>query len=147
LVIDLPGILAESEADIILKHGDMLHIPQHMQEIAVMGEVMNPSSVLYATNTTFDDYIQASGGLTSKADQSRIYVVKANGSVVTAKTPTKQLFGQTKPSSQLVIEAGDIIMVPMDLEHVSDLAWWTDISQITYRFALAAESLNSLGIF
>ncbi|MGB0445658.1 MAG: SLBB domain-containing protein [Pseudomonadales bacterium] len=147
LVIDLPGILAKSEADIILKHGDMLHIPQHMQEIAVMGEVMNPSSVLYATNTTFDDYIQASGGLTSKADQSRIYVVKANGSVVTAKTPTKQLFGQTKPSGQLVIEAGDIIMVPMDLEHVSDLAWWTDISQITYRFALAAESLNSLGIF
>jgi protein involved in polysaccharide export with SLBB domain len=145
LVINLPGILAKQEKDIILKHGDMLYIPQQIQEIAVVGEVMNPSSVLYTPTITLEEYIQASGGLTSKADQSRIYVVKSNGAVVTTKPATTNLF--SLHSGQVVIEAGDVIMVPMDLEHVSDLAKWTDISQITYRFALAAEALNTLGIF
>ena len=143
LVIDLPSIVANTTEDILLKDGDKLHIPQIVQEVGITGEIMNPSSMLYSPSMTLKDYIEASGGLTSQADTKRIYVIKANGSIVTANSTTKTLFnGHTT-----MIDPGDMIMVPMDLEHVSALTKWTNISQISYQFAITAASIMALGIF
>ncbi len=51
------------------------------QEVTVIGEVQNATSHLYDPNLTRDDYLSMSGGPTQKADDKRIYVVRANGSV------------------------------------------------------------------
>jgi len=143
LVIDLPSILANTAEDMLLKDGDKLHIPQIVQEVGITGEIMNTSSMLYSPSMTLKDYIEASGGITSQADAKRIYIIKANGSIVTAKSTTKSLFN----GHASTIDSGDMIVVPMDLEHVSELTKWTNISQISYQFAITAASIMALGIF
>ena len=145
LVIDVPAILASTSQDILLKSGDKLHIPQLVQEVGIFGEVMNPNSILHADSMTIDQYIETAGGLTSNADKNRIYVIKSNGSIVTSSGISKSLFKGN--ANALVIDPGDVIMVPLDLEDVSDLTRWTNISQITYQFAITAASLAALGIF
>src|SRR5262249_46564059 len=85
LVIDLNASMraaAGSSNDIILGNGEQLVVPKQHQEVTVMGEVQNVTSHLYETNLGRDDYINMSGGLTRQADKSRIYIVRANGSVV-----------------------------------------------------------------
>ena len=145
LVIELPNIVSGVSKDILVKNGDTLYIPQEVQEVSIVGEVMNPSSMLHKSSTTLKQYIDSSGGLTSQADKSRIYVVKSNGSIVTSKPNGMQIFNNN--NKQLNIEPGDMIVVPLDMEHMSALTKWTNISQISYQFAVTAASITALGIF
>ena len=85
LVIDLPRVISEpigSEYDVVLRNGDDLIVPRYQQEVTVIGEVQSVTSHLYRADLTRDDYIALSGGMTIHADKSKIYVVRANGSVV-----------------------------------------------------------------
>jgi len=70
---------------LVLKGGDRLYIPSQMQEVTVIGEVFHPTSHLYREGLGWRDYIDLSGGMTHKADDDRVYVVRANGSVETVK--------------------------------------------------------------
>ena len=67
----------------MLKDGDRLLVPRVTQEVTVIGEVQSATSHLYRADLSRDDYIAMSGGLTPRADDDRIYVVRADGSVVT----------------------------------------------------------------
>ena len=58
-------------------------VPKKTQEITILGEVQSPTSHVYEPGLTRGDYIAKSGGTTQKADKKRIYVVRANGDVVT----------------------------------------------------------------
>ena len=58
-------------------------MPRVTQEVTVIGEVQSATSHLYRADLSRDDYISMSGGLTPRADDDRIYVVRADGSVVT----------------------------------------------------------------
>ena len=71
-----------SEHDVVLKHGDMLVVPRITQEVTVIGEVQSATSHLYRADLSRNDYIAMSGGMTPRADDDRIYVVRADGSVV-----------------------------------------------------------------
>jgi polysaccharide export outer membrane protein len=72
----------DSTSDVILRDGDELLVPKYEQEVTVIGEVQNVTSHLYKPSLTRDNYIAMSGGVTRRADTGRIYVVRANGSVV-----------------------------------------------------------------
>jgi protein involved in polysaccharide export with SLBB domain len=85
LVIDLGNIIktrVTSDEDVVLRDGDELIIPKQKQEVTVIGEVQTNTSHFYREALSRDDYIGLSGGLTRKADDGRIYVVRADGSVV-----------------------------------------------------------------
>ena len=71
----------------ILKDGDILRVPQTAQEVTVIGEVQSATSHLYDPELSREDYIRLSGGTTKKADDKRIYVVRANGSVDRQRQP------------------------------------------------------------
>ncbi|MEL7023421.1 MAG: SLBB domain-containing protein [Pseudomonadota bacterium] len=141
LVIDLGDILANSpgsEHDITLKDGDVLLIPQRTQEVTVIGEVQYATSHLFEAGLDRDDYLASSGGLTSKADAKRIYVVRANGQVV-ASSGTKWLrrVGGTE------IRPGDTIVVPIDADRIAPLTLWSSITQIVFNLAVAVTAINS----
>ncbi len=85
LVIDVQGIIKGRPGgpdDVIVKDGDKLVIPKKTQEITILGEVQSPTSHVFEPGLTRDDYIAKSGGATQKADRKRIYIVRANGDVV-----------------------------------------------------------------
>ncbi len=138
LVIHLERTLAAAEGapeDIILKDGDQLLVPRVTQEVTVIGEVQSPTSHLYAKNLRRTEYIDLSGGMTQRADKGRIYVVRADGSVVTG---SDSWFGGAE-----AMEPGDTIVVPLDAERMRALPLWTAVTTIIYNLAVAVAAVNS----
>jgi protein involved in polysaccharide export with SLBB domain len=139
LVIDLDRVLAGnvgSPSDVLLRDGDQLIVPKIRQEVTVLGEVQNGTSHLYRAGLSRDDYVNLSGGLTRKVDKSRIYVVKADGSVV-AKTGW---LGDGKTA----IQPGDTIVAPLDTERLPPLPFWQAVTSIIYNAAVAVAAIGSL---
>jgi protein involved in polysaccharide export with SLBB domain len=129
-VADLP--------DIALEDGDRLVVPQRPGMVSVFGTVFNESSFLYRPEKSVSDYLSQAGGLRKEADSGSVYVLRADGSVV------------SKRSSGLLVSSldsmrpmpGDAIVVPEDLTRTTltkDLRDWT---QIFYQFGLGAAALR-----
>ena len=140
LVIDLQSQIAQSKSSqITLRPGDKLHIPIMPSEISVMGEVKFPTSHLFQSGFSIDQYINLSGGFTQNADEKRIFVVKSNGAVLTKKG--NGWFSGNQ--SQKKIQAGDVIVVPINLQKGKWLETLTSSTQIVYQLAVTAAAVNS----
>lgn len=140
LVIDLDRssrALPGSEHDIVLKNGDRLMVPRITQEVTVIGEVQSTTSHLYRADLARDDYIDMSGGLTPRADENRIYVVRADGSVVTRGG------GLWFSGGGATIKTGDTIVAPLDTERMRPLPFWTAVTTIVYNLAISAAAVQS----
>jgi hypothetical protein len=141
LVIDLNSVVKSpigSENDIGLREGDRIMIPKLKQEVTVIGEVQNTTSHFYREKLTRDDYIALSGGTTRKADRGRIYIVRADGSVVSSENS-----GWFRRSGQVAMKPGDTIVVPLDTERMPALPLWQAVTSILYNLAIAAAAVNS----
>jgi polysaccharide biosynthesis/export protein len=141
LVIDLNSVLAAragSAEDVVMREGDRLIIPKQKQEVTVIGEVQNTTSHFYRPNLSRDDYIGLSGGTTRKADDGRIYIVRADGSVVSSENS-----GWFRRSSQVAMRPGDTVVVPLDTERMPALPLWQAVTSILYNLAIAAAAVNS----
>lgn len=134
LVIDW-GKAVASNQDIVLKDGDHLVVPRITQEVTVIGEVQSPTSHLFAEGLGSGDYIALSGGLTQRADKGRIYVVRADGSVVSA--------GNRWFSGGVEVQPGDTVVAPLDAERMRALPLWTAVTTIIYNLAVAVAAVNS----
>ncbi|MET0659506.1 MAG: SLBB domain-containing protein, partial [Steroidobacteraceae bacterium] len=141
LVININSVLNSpvgSENDVALREGDLIKIPKLKQEVTVIGEVQNTTSHFYRENLTRDDYIGLSGGATRKADRGRIYIVRADGSVVSSENS-----GWFRRSGQVAMKPGDTIVVPLDTERMPALPLWQAVTSILYNLAIAAAAVNS----
>ena len=140
LVIDLDSHLANHKSSqITLRSGDKLHIPILPSEISVMGEVQFPTSHLFHSDYSVDQYINLSGGFTQNADEKRIFVVKSNGAVFTKKE--NGWFSGNEGHKN--IQAGDVIVVPINLQKGIWLETITSSTQIIYQLAVTAAAVNS----
>jgi protein involved in polysaccharide export with SLBB domain len=143
LVIDLPHLMRSpmgSQYDVVLRNRDRLNIPKFQQEVTVLGEVQSVTSHLYRSELNRDDYITLSGGMTKRADSSKIYVVRANGSVVSSESGR---FFRTG-SQATKIRPGDTIVVPLDTERIPGLIRWQAIATIVSSLAFGAAAIHSL---
>ncbi len=136
LLIDLQAIMAgELERDIELTDGDVLVIPKAISTVTVVGEVQQPSSHLFNPKAKIKDYLALSAGLTKRADDRAIYVVKANGMV---RPYQRGLFGKNR------LEPGDTIVIPVDSAYKESLVAWKDITQIFYQSAVSIAAVLAL---
>jgi len=97
-----------------------------------------PTSHLHSAGLTVDDYLERPGGATRQADESRVYVVKADGSVM---LPEKSAWFGGR-SQQL--QPGDTVIMPIDVDRLIHLELWTSVSQIVYQMALDAAAVGNL---
>ena len=139
MVINLAAVVGSDDYQPIrLQDGDTLTVPTIPQAVSVFGEVQFPTSHLHSEGLTVDDYLERSGGPTRQADEERVYVVKADGSVM---LPEKsRWFGGR--SQQLA--PGDTIIVPIDVDRLNQLELWSNVSQIVYQMALGAAAVGNL---
>ena len=141
LVINLPKLLQDSPGaayDVALRNGDNLIVPKFQQQVTIIGEVQSTTSHLYRQGFGRDDYIALSGGVTNSADRSKIYVVRADGSVV-ASGSNRWFHG-----SNVSIRPGDTIVVPLDTERMPALPFWQAVTGILYNVALGAAAIRVL---
>jgi polysaccharide export outer membrane protein len=140
LVIDLDSQLKLDEnSQITLRNGDKIHVPIVPSEVSILGEVQFPTSHLHNSELTVDQYINLSGGFTQNADEKRIFVVKSNG-VVLSSNATGWFSGN---QSAKEIQAGDVIVVPINLQKGKWLESLTSSTQIIYQLAVTAAAVNS----
>jgi polysaccharide export outer membrane protein len=142
LVIDIHQVIKGrpgGPGDVLLRDGDQLLIPKKTQEITVLGEVQSPTSHVYRAGLSRDDYIAKSGGTTQKADRKRIYIVRANGDVVSGGRT-----GWFRRSRSGDIRPGDTIVVPLNTERVAALPLWTSVTTIIYNLAIAILAIHSV---
>ena len=72
-----------------------------------------------------EEYLGLSAGLTARADDGGIYVVKADGSV-TLLDNSWWRFG----ASRQQLQPGDTIVVPVNARYKEQMASWREITQI-----------------
>lgn len=81
--IDLEKAMQDpnSSANIILREGDVLTVPQFSNTVKISGDVMYPSSVNYKEGATLSYYIDRAGGYGENARKRKVYAIYMNGSV------------------------------------------------------------------
>ena len=142
LVIDINKVVKDrvgSSDDVELRDGDKLLIPKRTQEITILGEVQSPTSHVYEAGLKRDDYIAKSGGITQKADFKRIYIVRANGDVISGERR-----GWFRRSQSIDMRPGDTIVVPLDTERIRALPLWQAVTTILYNLAVALLAVRSV---
>ncbi len=125
------------EYDIVLEQGDRLLVPRKTRSVTVIGEVQFPSSHYYNSDLEVKDYLALAGNPRKRADTDRVYVIRADGSVL---MPSTGLFSSNKGE----IVPGDTIVVPLDVEYKDSLTLWGQVTQIAYQAAIAVAAVKSL---
>ena len=144
IVISLRSIVDGTGNDMLLRHGDTLNIPTQPQAVTVIGEVNYSTSHIYNKSIDLNQYIARSGGAKKNANLEQIYVIKANGSVITSNNLSGSFF---RDSDNNVISAGDTIVVPIDTDKSSKMEIWQSVTQITSQLAITLASFKTLGLF
>jgi polysaccharide export outer membrane protein len=141
LVIDLPKIMVTSNSNngVLLENGDILYVPTETNSINVIGQVQVGSSHLFSSAMTAENYITQSGGIKKRADEERIYIISASGSI-------KMIEGSNwfTNASSSSLKPGDTIVVPLDSEYMNDLTLWSTATQIIYNAAVAVAAINGI---
>lgn len=120
-----------------LQDGDIITIPKNPSTITVVGEVLNPSTIIYDTKLKFSDVIDKVGGYKDYADKSKVYIISANGMV---RKINRNIFIKNN-----YLENGDTIVVPRNLIINSPLSeTLMPITQILADLAFSAAAIESL---
>jgi len=121
--------------DLIMEDGDMLYIPWEPTTINVLGAVYNPTALVYdKVRSRLKDYLAMVGGPTKNAEEDRMYIIRANGTVVSKKGISWFVFG--KRFKNIILYPGDTLLVPQKVVRPSYLRDVKDITQILYQIAI-----------
>jgi protein involved in polysaccharide export with SLBB domain len=99
--------------DFPLENGDSFYIPPRLGTVQVAGAVYNENAFRCKPGKHLSSYLNEAGGPTRQADSSRIFLVRADGSVI-----SKQSHGQfwRTDFESTVLLPGDAIIVPTRLK-------------------------------
>ena len=139
LVLDLPRVMNNKNYDVLLEGGDVLYVPTLKNSINVVGQVQVTSSHIYDINLSADDYLAQSGGSKKRADEDRIYIISANGSIKMMESGN--WFSSDAGDN---LKPGDTIVVPLDAEYMNNLALWTSVTGIIYNSAVAIAAISGI---
>ncbi|WP_315290685.1 SLBB domain-containing protein [Hoylesella loescheii] len=81
--IELEKALAEpgGDADLVLREGDKLIVPEYNGTVKISGNVMYPNTVAYEKGRRPAWYINQAGGFGNRAKKSNTYIIYMNGTV------------------------------------------------------------------
>ncbi len=125
----------DSPFNIELEDGDAITIPRRPSVVNVLGEVYNPNAIIYDPDLTIDEYLELVGGVMDSADEGNLFVIKANGTVISARNNDGWFFGKFK---NRLLASGDTILVPKEVEITPYLQTTKDIADILFKLATTA---------
>jgi polysaccharide export outer membrane protein len=131
----------KSLPDLPLEDGDRLYVPGRPSTVNVIGDVLEQGSFLYKEDYRVGGYLKEAGGTSRSADSSHMFVIRADGSVV-SRHVTSPVFG--KGFNLLPMFPGDTLIVPTYINRSTLVRGLIDWSQIISNFALGAAAVNIL---
>lgn len=140
VVLQLP-IDARELPDLALEDGDRIYIPPRPTTIGVFGSVFNAGSYLFNSGRTIDDYLRLAGGPTRGADESSMFVVRANGSVVSQLQSAGWV--SRGEAGTMTALPGDTIFVPEELNKTTFLQAAKDWTLLLYQLGIGLAGIRS----
>ena len=133
--IDLEKALANpgSDADLVLREGDVLTVPEYVNTVKISGNVLYPNTVTYNPGMTVNQYVKMAGGYGFKSKKGRSYVVYLNGNVAKARR-----------FSKTVIEPGCEIIIPQKPEKEGNLQEVLGVATTATSLATMIASVSNL---
>jgi polysaccharide export outer membrane protein len=139
LVLNLPKVVKDNDYDILLEGGDVLYVPTIKNSVNVIGQVQVTSSHIYDKNLTATDYLAQSGGSKKRADEERVYIIAANGSIKLMRN--SNWFASNAGDD---MKPGDTVVVPLNSEYMNNLTLWTSATTIMYNTAVAIAAISGI---
>lgn len=103
--IELDKALANPgcDADIVLREGDKIIVPQYNGTVKINGAVMYPNTVGFQKGKKAKYYINQAGGFSEEAKKSQTYIVYMNGTIAKVSQNAKP-----KPGCEIVVPEKEI---------------------------------------
>jgi len=133
VVIDMESAL-NGQKPVSLRGGDAITVPRQPSEVTVLGEVSYPTTHLFQEEHSYRDYVELSGGYSSRADKGSAFVVRINGEVSSLDRAD-------------TVMPGDVIIVPFKVDRGRGLYITATIAQIIGQLAITAASFKTIGVF
>ena len=104
--IDLQKALAApgSDADVVLREGDRLIIPEMVNTVKINGAVMMPNTVSFQKGKSVKYYINQAGGFSNNARKSKAFIIYMNGQVAKVGSSGKNLI---EPGCEIIVPVKD----------------------------------------
>ena len=100
--IDLEEALSHpgSDADLVLREGDVLTVPEYINTVKVNGAVMVPNTVSYKEGENVNYYLDQAGGYSQHAQKRMKFVIYMNGQVAKVKGRDR---AKIEPGCEIVV--------------------------------------------
>ncbi len=125
--------------DLPLEDGDAFYIPPRLSTVTVVGAVYNANAFRFESEQRLITYLSEAGGPTRDADAKRMFVIRADGTVVSSQSRNMHSHGKYE---NLKLLPGDAIVVPEKLRVSSKMNEFLQWSQFSSQLALTAAALN-----
>nr|WP_316640613.1 SLBB domain-containing protein [uncultured Roseateles sp.] len=129
--------------EMTVEDGDRVYVPSKPTTVSVFGSVFNAGSYMFKPGRDLDEYLRQSGGPTKSADKASVFVIRANGSVVSSQARKSGWFTDGDIGGVQAM-AGDTIFVPENIYKTSTMRETKDWAQILYQFALGVATVKSI---
>lgn len=86
------------EADILMREGDRLFVPEYNPTVRVSGDVMFPNTLFYESGKDYKYYVNEAGGFGHRAKKSKTFIVYQNGRASLVKKGAKP-----EPGCEIVV--------------------------------------------
>ena len=144
IVLDLSPTSRGLDAipDLPLENGDRLYVPSRPSTVNVIGTVFEQSTFLHEEDLRVGDYLKKAGGPMRSADRSHMFIVRADGSVVSRSVVNTPFFA--RGFDTLPMYPGDTLVVPTYINKTTLQRNLMDWSSIVGNFGLGAAAVNVL---
>ena len=130
---DSQGI--DAVPDIALQDGDRFVVPSVPASVTVEGQVYNANAFLYAPEQRVLNYLRRAGGPDREADRKRLFLLRADGSVVSRQ------YADVEKSH---VYPGDTIIVPPVIDRRAAFQRVIDIAQVLGNIGFSAAAFGVL---
>jgi polysaccharide export outer membrane protein len=141
-------VLRDASLDMVLEDGDSLYVPKSPGTVNVLGAVYNPNALIFEeVRPEVSYYLKKTGGPTENAEAEKMYIVRADGTVVAkaekgwfntgwSDEEKRWEFGSSFADTRLY--PGDTVLVPQKVIKPSFMKDVKDITTILYQIAVGA---------
>jgi protein involved in polysaccharide export with SLBB domain len=136
LVLQIPYSATSLPSDLVLENNDHIVIPPMIRTVGVFGSVYRPASFLLDPDNKLrvKDLVEKAGGVQRQGDKGNIFVVRANGEVIT----------RSHGAMSATVRPGDVVFVPIKVRSSSLFAKITAISQLIFQLGIGALTIAAI---
>ena len=136
LVLDISPSAQSLPENILLENNDRIYVPPRASTVGVFGAVYRPASFLIgeARPMKVKDYVDQAGGTIRAADRGEIFVVRANGEVLSRRRGALNSY----------VYPGDVVFVPVKTQSGTFWAKFKDITTTLFQLGLTAATVVSV---